>query len=155
KLLACAMVCCVLWPAPTYACEPPSPIQDRVILPLDGATNVPTNARVALRYFAVPDRPEFADVEIQPVGWKPIEVTVQRGTTCHPFRFLVCIRPTDPLAANTTFQILTRIPTVPCRQEPCTSSTYSVAATFTTGSGPDTVPPTYAGLSMARASLQI
>jgi hypothetical protein len=52
------------------------------------------------------------------------------------------------------YQILTRVPTVPCNQLPCTTSSYSVSATFTTGSGPDTVAPTYAGLTNPRGFVQ-
>lgn len=148
-------VCCVLWPPPAHACSPPPAIGSRIILPGDGATNVPTNVRVALEYDGTSSRPELAEVQIQPVGGQPVAVTAQRGLTNHPFRFLVFVRPTTPLAANTTFQILTHIPGVPCGSESCITTTFSVAATFTTGSGPDTVPPTYAGLSGVTASKQI
>jgi MYXO-CTERM domain-containing protein len=154
RLFASAIVCCVLWPPRAHACEPPQAIGDRVILPSDGAANVPTNVRVALRYYGSSDDPELADVQIQPVDGQPVAVTAQGGITNHPFRSVVFIRPTAPLATNTTFQILTRIPVVPCGSASCISSTYSVAATFTTGSGPDTVSPTYAGLSRVTASEQ-
>lgn len=155
RLFASAIICCVLWPPPAHACSPPQAIGSRDILPGDGATNVPTNVRVALEYHGSSSSPELAEVQIQPVGGQPVAVTADRGLTNHRFRFLVFVRPTAPLAANTTFQILTRVPSVPCGSEPCTTTTFSVAATFTTGSGPDTVPPTYAGLAGVTASKQI
>src|SRR5262245_56557016 len=76
------------------------------------------------------------------------------GITSHPFRHLVFVRPTAPLAANTTFEILTRIPMVPCMQEPCVAATYSIAAVFTTGSGADTVAPSFGGLSSSTSAVQ-
>lgn len=154
RLFTSAVICYVLWSPRAHACEPPLAIGSRDILPGDGATNVPTNVRVALQYHGSSSRPELADVQIQPVGGQPVAVTAERGLTNHPFRFLTFVRPTAPLAANTTFQVLTRIPGVPCGSESCITSTYSVAATFTTGGGPDTVPPTYAGLSGVTASVQ-
>ncbi|HET7504148.1 MAG TPA: Ig-like domain-containing protein [Kofleriaceae bacterium] len=155
RLFASAIVCCVLWPPRAHACEPSTGIADRDILPVDGSTNVPINVRLALSYYGYSGAADLADVQLQPIGGQPVAVTAQRGITNHPSRSLVFIRPTAALAANTTFQILTRIPTVPCGSASCVSSTYSVATTFTTGSGPDTVAPMYAGLSSVSTSEEI
>lgn len=122
-----------------HACSPPGDgIYGRTVQPPDGATGVPINAEIRLRYEG---RLEIdPQIRVRPVGELPIEVEVEAVD----YRLFIA-RPTGGLEANTTYEVLDRVQ-VPCDRE-CMSPGFQVVASFTTGDAADVTPPTFAGLA--------
>lgn len=57
-------------------------------------------------------------------------------------------RPAAPLLPRTTYELVDAYPdTCPCLPNGCQAGAPAVFATFTTGDGPDTTPPTFGGLA--------
>jgi MYXO-CTERM domain-containing protein len=125
------------------ACTPPPPFGPIGVIPGDGATGVPTNVKVRLRYNGMPYAPEATDVIVRPVGGQAVAATVTSRTGGN-FRKSLLIVPEAPLAPNTPYEVAGRIK--PSCQTDCISPTHVVYVTFTTGAGPDTTPPTFAGV---------
>jgi hypothetical protein len=128
------------------ACSPPEQgVSSREVLPGDGATGVPRNARITVRYDAYQAEPQ-GTLSLRAQGGEPVAVTVtsprDRGVTAQ-------LTPTAPLAPSTTYEVLDTL-TVPCNQfdlTPCIGEPV-VVATFTTGAGLDTSPPQIADVSI-------
>lgn len=136
----------IVWACPRVAsaCSAPGPgIFVRTVDPPDGATGVPTNAEVLVRYKGTFDLDP--QVRIRQPGMPVLDADVKQisGFTLGDDELFI-VRPTAALAANTTYEVLDRV-TVPCTD--CTLGGFEVVATFTTGTGTDTSPPDFAGLA--------
>lgn len=131
-------------PEDARACTPPPPFGPIGVVPGDAATGVPTNVQVRLRYSGSPGFPEANDVIIRPVGGQAVAATVTARTGAN-FRKSLIVVPDAPLAPNAAYEVAGRIK--PSCQLDCISPTHVVYVTFTTGAGPDTTPPTFAGIT--------
>ncbi len=125
--------------SPAEACSEPWGIYERTSLPEDGATAVPTNVEIRVKYegepCAFPGGPQ-----LRPMGGDPTELTTVAGTGTS-FDSVGIYRPMAELAPDTTYELLDRA-VVPCDGfDDCTLPDFEVFATFTTGSGPDSKKP--------------
>lgn len=120
-------------------------------LPRDGATGVPTNARVVVTAERLGlDRWVGTDPQRTPVialvpvpkkkgqkKGKPVKALV--GTLVHErWGTIVTAQPEKPLEPNTTYEVVLQTGPKPARWKP--------VSTFTTGAAADTAPPVFAGL---------
>lgn len=128
------------------ACTPPpTGVEGRTVLPEDGATDVPLNARVYVLY----------DTQGSDPG-STLELRVQDGatvavdeTTPYTIGAARLLAPTAPLAPSTTYEILDTL-ALPCDSElprTCIAEP-TVIATFTTGAALDTARPSVTGVSV-------
>lgn len=157
SILGCFAAMIVVWlalPHPAHACSVHLIADRPAVMPADGTKAVPTNTQIRLHYFPV-FSPETQEVlrapVVRPVGGVPIaidtEVIVEIGSPIFDPRLWspwqetwIVVRPTQPLAPNTTYEILDRFESS-CERHPCIRESYAVVATFTTGGGPDEHPP--------------
>ncbi len=131
------------------ACSPPRPgIFSVSVFPPDGTKNVPTNARINVRYNYVQGGAFNETFAIRPVGGTNLTVTPQRVSVGNWERRFFFLR--GLLQPNTTYEIVTNIQAIPCfffgGNPGCTTGAPQVLSTFTTGTSDDTKPPTFSGL---------
>ncbi len=155
------------------ACSAPLPgvVSTRQVIPADGSTNVPSNARVILSYEGtsggVPDHPKLRAPDGTDV---PVTVSTPVNTPGIPSLATYVLVPGAPLKENTTYTVLSDYAQLPCVQNnlaivgaggnPTCFPTLdggdsfggdagvpptNVISSFTTGAGPDTTPPTLSG----------
>lgn len=123
------------------ACSPPAPgVSYRGVVPSEMDAPAPTNAIVEIWYSGDPG--EVArEAQIRPLGGAPVGTSVSRTGN------RVLVRPAAPLEPSTVYEVLDRV-LVPCvGYGPCDAAAHAVVGTFTTGTGPDTTPPVFAGLA--------
>jgi hypothetical protein len=149
---------------PADACSPLPPVGGRAIVPRDGASGVPLNARIVVMYplsnpqlAATPTdgpAPKLTDVLVRPRGGAPIEATVEL-TGARAFDAVVVVRPSANLQPRTAYEVLDRVK-APCYASGSCVEAFSVRATFETGDAADTTPPTFAGVTgIASGSLDV
>lgn len=140
-------------PARARACSPPHQgILAREPWPSDGATSVPTNARIVVRYIgdmtlvSSPDAVLGGDLELAPADGPALR-THREVFEIDPMETVVVLR--ADLAPSTSYVVRDRRAQIPCGEpaSACRLTEPTVFATFTTGAGPDTAPPAFAGLS--------
>jgi hypothetical protein len=143
---AIASIAVLLASAPRIAgaCEPlPPGIGYRTVTPADGATLVPINTEVWIDYLSYDGSLPLADIELRR-GSRLIPVTVRMLTSFH--RAFV-VQPSSPLDPDTTYEVWTRIPTVPCVDSTdCVSTDWSRLSSFTTGARRDDTAPRFRGV---------
>lgn len=117
-------------------------INARAVLPADGTTGVPLNARILVRYSptVAPIAPPAPNIRVRPQGGEPIALVQTAGMAPG----LTLARPDANLLPNTVYEILDSI-LVPCLGLECVAGDHRVVATFTTGASVDTTPPVFAG----------
>ncbi|MCA9675396.1 MAG: hypothetical protein H6709_24740 [Kofleriaceae bacterium] len=122
-------------PRDADACSPPPDgVWRRVVLPPDGAVDVPTNATIVVDYDVLVD--STLALRVQGGADVAIDVTTVDAA---PRRVLV---PQQPLQPSTIYEVLDDL-ALPCTElDPATClTTPQVVATFTTGAGRDDTPP--------------
>lgn len=155
------------------ACSAPLPgvVTTRQIIPADGSTDVPTNARILISYEGssggVPDHPNLRGPDGADV---PATFSIPVGSSGIPSRATYLLVPSAPLKANTRYTVLSDYAQLPCVENnlaiigagsnpmcfPTTDGGTSfggdagvpptnAVSSFTTGAGPDTTPPTLSG----------
>ncbi len=139
-----------LFPRSSQACSPPTPgLHGRSTWPLSGATDVPTNARILVRYDG--DRSgngNGSDIELRRRGGGALKatITLQPGFPT-PLRrgFLFLIVPETPLLPAMVYEVWDR-QQLGCDAGPCGPAPAPQAfASFTTGAEPDVTRPVFAG----------
>ena len=136
------------------ACSRVEPaVVSRVVVPADGATEVPINARVVLVYrthrmwnfhFAAPlVRREGAE----PVGGETSQIVTEESTT------LIFV-PDAPLAPDTTYEVLDDV-CLYCDSGGDAQSALAVVARFTTGPTRDDTPPSPPSAVTAHVGLEV
>jgi hypothetical protein len=132
-------------PTPAGACSPPPPYSAFGVVPRNGATSVPTNVKVRINHLL--DEPVWREFIIRPVGGEAVAVTrSELANAFHAWRHVTVLTPDAPLAPATTYEIAGKLRPGCVGAGDCIAETYQVHATFTTGAGPDTTPPTFAGI---------
>jgi len=153
---------------PAFACQFPPAARVRTSLPGDGDANVPTSIRVRVTYATgahaeslcgpKPPAPILRPANFTDGGIPDAGVPVDGGTTIagawaqatdvDPHYGVIWeFRPTQPLAANATYELVDTWPqTCDCSTTQCQPTPAAVFARFSTGGGPDTTSPTYGGL---------
>lgn len=128
------------------ACSyPPQGLFERTVIPEDGATDVPRNARVLVWYDASYDVPGGA-VILRAQGGDDVATT---SSTPPTVGFARLLSPTAPLAPQTTYEIVDSLD-VPCPTDDVTEcyGPFRVIARFTTGTELDTTPPAIDGVEI-------
>jgi MYXO-CTERM domain-containing protein len=139
------------------ACSAPYPgLSGRALYPADGTSGVPLNARIAVRYrvgHELDNRfpPLGPDIALRVANGAAVAVTSELiGTGSYwNTETLVILRPSQPLAAGTSYEVLDRRSKIPCDifANDCALGDPAVFARFATGAASDTVAPQFAGLS--------
>jgi MYXO-CTERM domain-containing protein len=147
-------------------------VQSRLVMPADAAVLVPTNAQIVITYLSVSDPHPVADqLALKTSAGATVPITVSQPFT-DPSTYLIqtvyVLKPTAPLQPNTKYLVFSEIPVLPCDQNayrmsgstnpPCTPApdagapgdagiaiSANAVSSFTTGSGPDDVPPVLTG----------
>jgi hypothetical protein len=145
-----------LGPSPARACSAIEPgIFSRSMFPRGGATGIPTNVRVVVRYgarnYGVPvdagDPGIGTDLELRSRAGVPVAVsriTAVSGKSHYLGEEVVVLTPTQPLAPATEYEVVDRRPNIPCgpnRPMSCALGAVTVVGAFTTGAGPSTEAP--------------
>jgi hypothetical protein len=128
------LIACAAWP---------SGIDERVVVPPDGATGVPLNARVYVEY-APTNGNAKPSVELHAPDGTVIAATLD--TTGEHLVDTVVLQPDAPLDAGTTYEVWDGI-SVPCLDS-CDGTPTRIAS-FTTGDALDTAPPTLGALEVS------
>ncbi|TNE47508.1 MAG: hypothetical protein EP343_19220 [Deltaproteobacteria bacterium] len=131
------------------ACSPPRPgILSVSVFPPNGTKNVPTNARINVRYNYVKGGAFSETFSIRPFGGANLAVTPQQVSVGNWERRFFFLK--GHLQPNTTYEVVTNIQAIPCfffgGNPGCTTGSPQVISTFTTGTSDDTKPPSFAGL---------
>lgn len=131
------------------ACSPPRPgISSVSVFPPDGSSNVPTNARINVRYVYVTGGSGLnVDFFIRPTGGSNVTTSVQRVSVSNWERRFFTFP--NKLKPSTKYEVVTNIQAIPCSlfgTPKCATGALRVVSTFTTGNGDDTKAPTFSGL---------
>jgi uncharacterized protein (TIGR03382 family) len=140
--------------SPALPCSAPAGWATAVPFPADGATEVPTNARLAAIYvwsvfYSVESEPGFAE-HLALRDASGAEVAVERKRSSRGEDTIETLVPVAPLAPDATYQLVDHLgeaSTCMGSEAGCLDDEPTVIATFTTGSGPDVTAPTFAGLA--------
>jgi len=128
------------------ACGPPwGGVSERVVLPEDGATDVPLNARIYVLYDTAGGDPG-STLSLRVQGGADVALGATTPLTLGSARLLT---PAAPLQPSATYELLDTL-TLPCDSEfasDCISAA-AVIATFTTGTAADTSAPSLTGVSL-------
>ncbi len=146
---------------PAVACSPPGAWLHRTAQPAEGAIGVPTNAEVRVSYIGCLD--ELGNAQVQPAletaAGEAVAVTVEKVEDSLVFgRLSFVLRPTAPLTPETEYRVVDGLDLGDEGDLQCFelaqagSGTAPPLNTFTTGAGPDTSPPTFAGATGAVVS---
>lgn len=135
------------------ACSAPGPsLYSRSVVPGDGATGVPTNARVRVLYLGHWNGVLPPALSLREAAGASVEVSFEwRARSL--FDWLVVVTPSLPLQPSTTYEVLDELslpcedPSGDCLGEPI------VVATFTTGTGADMTPPVFGGGATVESAL--
>ena len=146
-------------------------ISSRLVFPADGTTGVPTNAQVVVSYVSAGDKEAVVDhLGLRSSTGEGVPVTISQPIT-NPSGYLIqktfVLVPSQPLAPNTEYQVLSDIATLPCIQNTHWASSMSTPAcrsildgggaddgagavstavsSFTTDGGPNKIHPTLSG----------
>ncbi|MCC6994196.1 MAG: Ig-like domain-containing protein [Deltaproteobacteria bacterium] len=140
------LACQLAEPTPARACSPLRPTPPTWVMPPTGSTDVPTNSRIVLEYsFSSAITP---GTEVRVLGGAAIAVAISdRLLGNAAYRTVRILTPTVALAPRTTYEVA--VPAA-CDVGGATDagcpSSLVVMSTFTTGDGPDTTPPQFAGV---------
>jgi hypothetical protein len=143
--VAAVGIAVVAAPRPADACSPLT-FSRMSTLPADGATGVPTNTQVAIEYAGSNAEAALTQLVVRPMGGQGIAAPASVVAESGAGRVLVLAKPASALTPNTKYEVLDKFPNLPCASSPCAGAAH-VVATFTTGDGPDTKAPTFAGLT--------
>jgi hypothetical protein len=89
------------------------------------------------------------DIIVRPVGGSAVVATAaEQRNISNPYLRTYVVSPTAPLAPATSYEIASKVK--PSCDIDCVSASYELLGTFTTGSGPDTTPPTFAGANAVK-----
>jgi hypothetical protein len=141
-----ALLLALAAPRPAGACSPPGPFNFGGIAPADGATDVPTNTQLRLFFYVSEMSPAETEIQLRPEAGDPVAVTVTRQGSDVGARVVV-VQPDAPLRPQTGYEVRTRFK-ANCTYD-CITTEYAALAKFTTGSGPLTTPPAFAGVTGA------
>lgn len=129
------------------ACSDPHAITSRMVLPPNGSSGVPTNARILVEYRVLGDwffldGFSSANVELRGPGETTVPTSVIE-TWAGPF-VITLLTPAEPLDPDTVYEVhdSTLVPCGDAQPNASCGGTPVLVATFTTGDGPDTQPPT-------------
>jgi MYXO-CTERM domain-containing protein len=123
-------------PPRASACTPPFGVYARTVVPEDGATGVPRNARVLVNYDgSVPD----GTLELRTQSGEAVAATITGGL----------ITPTTALAASATYELYDTL-ILPCDSDEASDclGAATLIATFTTAESLDTTPPVIGGITV-------
>lgn len=155
---ALAAVATLIGPRPADACSPVPPgVHQRDTLPLLGASEVPINARITVRYLSkqvtLPATLALLDEAGTEVPVDVVTIAEGAGQTVSRGAFtIVVLTPRQALAVDTRYSLVDRL-----RLEsecpatggaPCTGDPVEITY-FTTSLGPDTTPPISVGAMIA------
>jgi hypothetical protein len=132
---------------PADACSPPpDSIVGRSVVPEDGATGVPTNARVLIQYESGLGPPTSA-LELRALGGACVAFTEQT-TNAHGAAMRILV-PTGDLAPATTYEVLDTLDPQTCPSgHPDCYGPPMVIASFTTGDSADLIAPSATGVTV-------
>ena len=139
------------------ACSAPYPgLSGRALYPADETSGVPLNARIVVRYRVGRELgngfpPLGPDLALRVANGAAVAVTSELiGTGSYwNTETLVILRPSQPLAAGTSYEVLDRRGKIPCDifANDCALGDPAVFARFATGSASDSVAPQFAGVN--------
>jgi hypothetical protein len=155
-LIACLLVAPFAYIGRSEACSAPYPgLSGRALYPADGTSGVPLNARIIVRYRVGRELgngfpPLGPDIALRVANGAEVAVTtalINTGSVWNT-ETLVALRPSQPLAAATSYEVLDRRRTIPCDifTNNCALGDPAVFARFDTGAASDSVAPQFAGL---------